>query len=483
MKKSWSYISRLGIGGKEEGLERLSLILTNQINFIVGILMLLILAFLRVIGFIEDAPPGVSSLRVLALLVLSVINILLSGFRKHSLTKFSLIVFPPVVFLLMPTFIGFVEEESFTYYPYAIIAFSIIPQLLLIPHKQQSLYWFSLAYYFVLLMVMDALMMYFAPDGLLIIDRIKSFYTYYKLSHVVIFIFIHTSVYYLRKLNIEYESQINAKKRALNKQNQELHQALDDLKLAQDQLLQSEKLASLGTLTAGVAHELNNPLNFISGGASIIREMVNEHKLTNKPIDVDKVEENINVIDEGVDRSNKILSSLLTFSFQGKSEKKEADVHHVIESVLTFLNSKISNEIRIKKYFRLEEPVPMFEDKFHQVLVNIIDNAIYALKNPNGQENKTIEIFTHLAERNHRAMAVLKILNSGPAIPEQKIKNIFDPFFTTKDVGQGNGLGLSISYNLVAEHDGNIFAENTDMGVCFTIELPLKNPGHYFNFN
>ena len=474
MKKLWKKISYLGIEGDKYGLDNLSKILFNQINVIIMAIMLILLIILRIVSLYDHGPLGIGSLRVLMVFIVTFINLILSKYKKHNLSKFLLIILPPIGFILFPTLIGFVEEESFNYYPYVIIAFSIIPQLILIPQKDRTLFRISIAFYFILVVLIDQLLIFFSPENYIIIDRIKSFYVFYKVSQISIFIFINSSVYYLRKLNTEYDHRVNLKNVLLDRQNDELIKAFDNLKQAQDQLIRSEKMAALGTLTAGVAHEINNPLNFISGGLNIINEQIKDSDSKGQLIDKNILKENLDIIETGLNRASKILKSLMIFSYHGKSEIKSTDIHKIIESVLTFLYSKTKYQIKIIKDFRLDKNIPVYIDKIHQVFMNIIDNAIYELRfNSHDNSKKFIKIKTENIIKENKEYALIEICNNGPKIPVDMINNIFDPFFTSKDVGEGTGLGLSICYSIIKEHKGEIEVINAEEGVCFSIILPL----------
>jgi hypothetical protein len=164
-----------------------------------------------------------------------------------------------------------------------------------------------------------------------------------------------------------------------------------------------------------------------------------------------------------------IVNALMTFAHRGGSKKVESDLHKIIDNTLLFLKSKISSDIQIIKQYRFDRPILVFPDKMHQVIMNIIDNAIYAV-NLEPSRPKIITIST----RRSRDMLILTFTNSGPRIAEKNLDRIFDPFFTTREPGQGTGLGLSICYTLVSEHDGTIEARNTREGVVFSITLPVR---------
>ncbi len=235
-------------------------------------------------------------------------------------------------------------------------------------------------------------------------------------------------------------------------------------------LIQSEKMASLGTLTAGVAHEINNPLNFISGGVNIVSEAHKEVKSGLSGELNKRIAEAIDMINEGIKRAAEIVKALMTFSYRGTPVLKHADINHIIDNTLLFLNTKISSDVEIKKRYQLLQSVPIFTDKMHQVIMNILDNAIYAVRQSDTSKRK-IAISTIRKDNN----AVITISNNGPLIPEKDLTQIFDPFFTTKPPDQGAGLGLSICYSLIGEHEGKIYAKNEEDGVSFVIELPFRS--------
>lgn len=257
--------------------------------------------------------------------------------------------------------------------------------------------------------------------------------------------------------------------RKIKEKNRLLEKQKEDLKAAQQQLVQSEKMASIGTLTAGIAHEINNPLNFISGGLTILKELQERFNWEGREDEKQRCSMAIKMAFDGMERSVGIVKALMTFSHRGGSKKVETDLHEIIDHTLMFLNSKISDDIQIVKQYQLKRLVYVFPEKMHQVIMNIIDNAIFAV-NTEPSRPKIITISTRMKGGN----LVLSFSNSGPHIAEEHLAQLFDPFFTTKDPGQGTGLGLSICYTLVSEHGGEIGAKNTPEGVIFTVTLPVS---------
>ncbi len=255
----------------------------------------------------------------------------------------------------------------------------------------------------------------------------------------------------------------------VQKRTVELSNSIEELKTTQNHLVQSEKMASLGTLTAGIAHEINNPLNYISGGISILTD-INEEKTLHLSEKLQKrYNMAFNMIDTGLQRATGIVQALMTFSYRGTPVLRNMDIHEITENTILFLNYKIPQEIEIKRDFRLTKKIPVFAEKMHQVIMNILENAIFELKIIDCS-TKLITISTY--EQNNNAY--LEISNTGKKIPETHLPRIFDPFYTTKDPGKGTGLGLSICYTLIQEHNGTISAKNTETGVCFTIKLPME---------
>ena len=228
-------------------------------------------------------------------------------------------------------------------------------------------------------------------------------------------------------------------------------------------------MASIGTLTAGIAHEINNPLNFISGGLNIVRELQEGIDWEGREDERQRCLVATKMAFDGLDRSVGIVKALMTFSHRGGSKKVDTDLNETIDNTLMFLNSKISDDIQINKKYKLNRKVPVFPEKMHQVIMNILDNALFAV-NMEPSRPKIITISTGIDDKK----LILSFSNTGPSIAEEHLDQLFDPFFTTKDPGQGTGLGLSICYTLVAEHGGEIGAENTRDGVNFTVSLPLK---------
>lgn len=241
--------------------------------------------------------------------------------------------------------------------------------------------------------------------------------------------------------------------------NKTLKQSFVEKQEATQKLIQSEKMASLGILSAGVAHEINNPLNFIKNGAFALSAQI------------EKTPENqsfISIINEGVDRLSNIVSSMNHFSRSTDSMDEEFDLNEVVENCLVILQHKLKYKVEVKKDLS-EKPLRLKgnEGKLHQAILNILSNAEQAIL-----EKGSITIQTSSRE----AIIHLKISDSGIGIRKENLSKISDPFFTTKSVGQGTGLGLSITYKIIKEHKGEIeVSSERNKGTTFSISFS-KDP-------
>ena len=236
-----------------------------------------------------------------------------------------------------------------------------------------------------------------------------------------------------------------------------------ELKLTQKQLAQSEKMASLGQLAAGVAHEINNPLTGVLFYASLLLERPD--------LDAD-AKEDLNYIVEDANRCKNIVKSLLVYSRSTDSNKRIIQINEIVEQSLKLIrDQKKFRNIQIRRY--LSEDMMLINadtNKLNQVIINLVINAADAMHG-----NGKITLHTY-KDKPHKKV-FLEVKDTGEGIPRENLSKIFDPFFTTKEVGKSTGLGLSIVYGIIEEHGGRISVKETGTkGTTFIIEFPLYLP-------
>lgn len=256
--------------------------------------------------------------------------------------------------------------------------------------------------------------------------------------------------------------KLNDKNKIIKKQNTELKETLKALKETQFQLIQIEKMASLGILTAGISHEINNPLNFILGGLTGLQEYIQESK-----IDDEKVELYLKSIRTGIERATSIMNGLNQMSRNNDDLNENCDLHAIIENSLSISKGQWKNNIEIIRKFT-EHPIliPGNVGKLHQVFINLIVNAFQSI-----EDMGSVTITTEMKHDN----AIVTISDTGCGISKAQLSKITDPFYTTKEPGYGTGLGLSITYNIIQNHKGTInFQSALNKGTTVTVLLPTK---------
>ncbi|ASU36460.1 sensor histidine kinase [Mucilaginibacter xinganensis] len=304
----------------------------------------------------------------------------------------------------------------------------------------------------------------------------------------------------IREQNVMLELKVNERTAELSESNFELNKILTDLKQTQSQLVESEKMASLGQLTAGIAHEINNPINFVTSNIkplnrdieimfeafSVIenvslsdatatdkQKQINDYK---EELDFDyltlEIRQLINGINEGATRTAEIVKSLRIFSRLDEDDLKKADINEGLESTMIIANNMLHNKIKIIKEYGILPKIECYAGKLNQVFLNIIANAVYAVHKKFGEnEGGEITISTSHDDKN----VYVKIADNGAGMDAQTQKRVFEPFFTTKDVGEGTGLGMSIAYNTIKKHNGIISVDSIEgKRTEFVLQIPIN---------
>ena len=302
----------------------------------------------------------------------------------------------------------------------------------------------------------------------------------------------------IQQQNTVLEQKVIERTKALTETNNSLTVALNDLKQAQTQLVESEKMASLGQLTAGIAHEINNPINFVTSNVKPLhRDIAELYKLQERTesvitangltldevnkikteIDYEYLKTEINYllkgIHEGSARTAEIVKGLRIFSRVDEDDIKLANINEGLDSTIIIVNNQLNNKIVIEKEYENLPLIDCYPGKLNQVFLNLITNGIYAVKQKyKDQEGGKLVIKTELSGSDVK----ITISDNGVGMNEATKNKLFEPFYTTKPVGEGTGLGLSIAYNTIKKHNGTISATSElGSGTTFVITIPQRN--------
>ncbi|MEA5514689.1 ATP-binding protein [Nodularia sp. UHCC 0506] len=324
-----------------------------------------------------------------------------------------------------------------------------------------------------------------------------------SLNQLVEWVGTYTKELEIARENLEQRVEERTQELELARQNleqrverrtEELQKILQDLKETQGQLIQTEKMSSLGEMVAGIAHEVNNPVNFIYGNIQcandyiqdllILIDLYQQEYPEPSWIIAKKIEEIdlvfitkdlsslLNSMKIGAQRIRAIVLSLRNFSRLDQAPIKEVNIHEGIDNTLLILNHKINHEIAVIKNYGELPLVECYPAQLNQVFMNIISNAIDVLIEQKNNPEKQITIYTLSLDANH---IQIRIKDNGSGISPEIRNKLFNPFFTTKPVGKGTGLGLSICYQIIDEHKGKIeVLSELEKGTEFIINLPIK---------
>ena len=280
--------------------------------------------------------------------------------------------------------------------------------------------------------------------------------------------------------------ELELKRKAIEETNEALQQSLENLKATQSQLIQSEKMASLGELTAGIAHEIQNPLNFVNNFSEVSNELIDE---MNEELDKGDYEEakfiasdikqNLEKINHHGKRAEAIVKGMLQHSRSNSGQREPTDINVLTDEYLRLAyhglrakDKSFNAELKTDFDDNLGK-VNVIPQDMGRVILNLITNAFYAV-NDKKQNNENFKPIVAVSTKRMDNHFMISVSDNGNGIPEKVKKKIFQPFFTTKPTGQGTGLGLSMSYDIVTKgHGGKLMVETTEnKGTTFIIELP-----------
>jgi signal transduction histidine kinase len=280
-------------------------------------------------------------------------------------------------------------------------------------------------------------------------------------------------------LNIDLEREVRRRTEVLEQRNRELHDALEKLRRAQDDLVRSEKLASMGRLVAGIAHEINNPVNAVINTLGPLEEALRDMGTAPDPATAARAaadaEEMLRVVRRGAARSKAIVTALHNYSRGDEQRPRELSLARSVDDTVDLLRHHL-RDVQVQKEIDPELKITGFPGQIDQVFMNLITNAAQAVSGRQEPDGTAKPGIIRIAAVHQGDNVLITVADNGPGIPADVLPRIFDPFFTTKDVGEGSGLGLSIVHGIVDRHSGRIEVEShVGEGTTFRITLPAQS--------
>lgn len=310
----------------------------------------------------------------------------------------------------------------------------------------------------------------------------------------------------IKEQNVELEKRVEARTMELQEANEELQVTLDNLKETQTQLVDAEKMASLGQLTAGIAHEINNPINFITSNIKPLKldlsevyeiienleklpedasaDQIKEAKQSLEDFDYDflkeEIESLVSGISEGAVRTSEIVLGLRNFSRLDEDVVKLANLNEGLDSTLVLLRNKTKDLIEVEaEYDPNLQDIECFPGKLNQAFMNILNNGVYAVNAKHFAEGEKPTLTLKTREVDSEFVAV-HLIDNGIGMDEETKKKLYEPFFTTKEVGEGTGLGMSIVFKIIDKHGGRIEVNSEPgVGTEFILFLPKRQPSEF----
>ncbi len=454
IQKVWRYISNMGIGKGDSRLTPRTVMLSNQLNFLLFITTFLLLLFIIITQISINDRMSVGTFRVFLTLLLSIINLLLAwaGFTRTSMI--SLIFLPSVIFLLLPTYMGYVEEEGFTYYPYIVVGISVVAQILINPRKEKVLFWSALSYFFILILVIDKLMVWYSPIDYPIIHRIYTFYPYYKIAPIGLFLFINVNIYYLRTLNFRFETQLEAKNIELKSHNIELKSQRDEIDRQKDELVKKE-ISTWQKLVGIISHEILNSAIPITNLAGMTGQMLEDDSGSVLKPDilqeetVEDIHHSLKIIENRTQALINFVRATKNLTSIPKPNFRDFRIAELFERIKILYQARFK-EKNIKFSSSVDQPELSLNadlELIEQVIINLIQNSIDAML-----ETPDPELILSAVDDSRHIQ--ITVSDNGPGIKEDDIGKVFLPFYSSKL--NSSGIGLSLSQQIMGLHHGRL---------------------------
>ena len=470
LRDLWKYISYLGISDGLRPFDKKSVTLLNQVSFVMLIWFGFMALLSAIVGRYFEFALAFSNVVFFGLVLI------LNAHHWIKLAKHYYCIFG----LSMVSFVNILYPSG----PFPLVQFittAIFPVLLFKKNRMVLIYLAA-----TLAMLFLVIYYHSLYEPLLPPEHFASPPNHFS-GMMIVMIIIFLIILFFRRVGDDQE-------RLLMEKNRYLNDLIVKTKSMQEQLINSEKMASLGQLTAGIAHEINNPINFVSSNINPLKrdledikdlcrrynalhtaedpvaELVEIGKYA-KEIDPAFLSEEIDTlikgIEEGANRTKQIVLDLRNFSRLDEDEFKSTDIHEGIDSTLMLLTNKIKNRIDVVKDYGNLPPIDCMPGKINQVLMNILNNAAEAI-----QDQGTITIKTTHDKK--KKTIVISLKDDGIGMSLAVSRRIFEPFYTTKSIGKGTGLGLSISYGIVEKHRGTLEVKSEKgRGSEFIVTLPV----------
>ncbi len=394
----------------------------------------------------------------------------LNHWRLSLLSKILFLISWPVILHIIPIIIQHTPTDYYFAFPMGVIFHSLMIQALFSSKRTPMIYALFIGTNLALCLNFMRILIYFDTEGGGDLKELIN-NPFYVLIALLYWLLINLILFYIGRVIDSTSEQLVESSRLVANQKSEIESTLRELKDSNDKLLQSEKMASLGVFTAGIAHELNNPMNFISTGVTIIADLVrnitgklsgNTDMLDDEVSALAKAKEGIEV---GVRRSTEIIDNLSKYARPSSEEYEENDLVECIQSSIALFPQSYLHNVELVVNLPDQLMIKCNASKLSQVIVNLVQNAIDAT------ENGRVEVSLIQGKK---GFVTIKISDNGSGMDKKTLDKIYDPFFTTKEVGRGTGLGLYIVFAVIKEHKGNIEVKSKEnMGTEFSITLPM----------